>query len=358
MIKLLQLVSKIDQEIYRKLLVEIDCTEPHYTLSYLKNFGGGLDHLHCFIFETDTIKALTLSYISPVTINGENTGYLDATSPYGYFGPQYNIEPSGAEIHLFWSSLMEWYSDNNIVSEFVRFSLNGNESGYPGHIVTSMLNVKGEIKDVETLWLNFDRKVRKNVNRALRENLSFKIYTGSVPDRIIDHYYSIYIATMNRTSAAKNFFYSKKNFTDLFRSAETKSAVAMVYHEGVPISAELVLCSDVCFYSFLGGTDNEYFDKRPNDFLKFELIKWARTVGFKYFILGGGYGKEDGIYKYKKSFFPDGTTEYFTGRKIICKKKYLELCKIANVRSVEDKNWEECSYFPSYKIRTCKESTL
>ena len=321
----------------------------------MKNFGGGLEYLRCFVFETDTINVIILSQIKPIVINDVNTGYFDSTSPYGYFGPYYKNNHSEADIHLFWSSLMDWYSDHNIVSDFVRFSLNGNESGYPGHVAASMLNVKGEIKNVQTQWSNFERKVRKNVKRAMRENLTFKVHHGPIANPVVDQFYSIYISTMTRTSAEENFFYTKDNFTNLFVSGDTRCVIAMVYSEGIPISAELVLCSDECFYSFLGGTDSTHFDKRPNDFLKYELINWGRTEGFKYFILGGGYGKEDGIYKYKKCFFPEDTVTYHTGRKIISKEIYAELCAKTNV-GFRGVNSEEAPFFPSYKIKAINDN--
>lgn len=37
---------------------------------------------------------------------------------------------------------------------------------------------------------------------------------------------------------------------------------------------------------------------RANDFLKFEVIKWAKEKGFKNYVLGGGYGTDDGIFQY------------------------------------------------------------
>jgi hypothetical protein len=352
MIKSLQLRLNIDQEEYKAVLADISCTDPHFYLPYLKNFGGGLDQLHCFIFETNCIKAIILSHITPIEINGVNMLLFDAASPYGYFGPRFKKTPSQQDVRIFWNSLVEWYLENNIVSDFVRFSLNGNESGYPGRLVPTMSNIKGVIREPEEQWSNFDRKVRKNVNRAIRENLKFKVFCGSLANDILDEFYSLYISTMERNSAARKFFYSKENFTELFQMGESTFAVAMVYSYGIAISTELVLCSDQCVYSFLGGTDENHFEKRPNDFLKFELINWARAKGLKYFILGGGYGKDDGIYNYKKSFFPEDSVTYYTGRAIIFKEKYLKLCqKLPSFTFNEDEVLEGATFFPHYKIK-------
>ncbi|MFK4998691.1 GNAT family N-acetyltransferase [Bacillus sp. N9] len=73
-----------------------------------------------------------------------------------------------------------------------------------------------------------------------------------------------------------------------------------VLNEDKVVSTELVLYGSENCYSFLGGTDRNYFKLQPNTLLKYEVIKWAKEKGLKRFILGGGYGKDDGIYKYKK----------------------------------------------------------
>lgn len=53
------------------------------------------------------------------------------------------------------------------------------------------------------------------------------------------------------------------------------------------ISTELVLDGASNCYSYLGGTDSEYFYTRVNASLKYEIIKWAKEKGLKDFVLGG-----------------------------------------------------------------------
>ena len=119
-----------------------------------------------------------------------------------------------------------------------------------------------------------------------------------------------------------------------------------VFYEGKVISTELVIYGAENCYSYLGGTNREYFDLRPNDFLKYEIIKWAKEKGLKNFVLGGGYGADDGIFQYKTCLAPRGIVDFYIGRKIFDKEKYKSLVEI---RANENPSCRESGYFPQYR---------
>lgn len=70
-------------------------------------------------------------------------------------------------------------------------------------------------------------------------------------------------------------------------------------YEGKIISTELVIYGMESCYSYLEGTDREYFHIRPNDFLKYEIIKWAKEKGLRNFVLGGGMVRMMGYFSIK-----------------------------------------------------------
>lgn len=155
---------------------------------------------------------------------------------------------------------------------------------------------------------------------------------------------------MKRTNATQFFFYSYEQFEKFILNNQKLCAICTVFDKDLAISTELLLLSNNSVFSFLGGTLAESFDKRPNDFLKFEVINWARSNGFKYYVLGGGYGYEDGIFKYKKAFFPNDVIEYVTGRKIVNEELYKEYVDEANAMRLESEklDYNEDSFFPLY----------
>lgn len=353
MLEVLKLDSIEEIEKYSKIFYSQKINNPYFLFDFIKVFSGGINNLLCFIYTNENANIIMPGYLKNIVIGDKSTQYFDFITPYGYSGPFFKENTSDTEIKNFWRSVDNWYSNNNVVSEFVRFNLDGNKRGYSGMIVPTMLNIKGKIIDSEQQWSNFEHKVRKNVKRALRENLSCKVFhKDNITQKEIQNFYDIYIHTMRRTQADKEFFYSFKNVSMFIIGNPNNSAICNIYHEDSIISSELVLISDDCIFSFLGGTDENYFDKRPNDFLKFEMINWARDNNLKYYVLGGGYGYEDGIYKYKKSFFPDDIVEYCTGRKIINSKVYKELFEMNNSyrkeQGLETLNLDDVSFFPLY----------
>lgn len=341
-------------EKYKSLLSSSDNIEPYSLPDYIDIFSGGLKNLICFSFISDEYNSIIImvGYLKPVTIDNEKTDYFDFITPYGYTGPIFSKNVKEEDICEFWTNVDKWYLDNNVVTEFIRFNLSGNHIKYSGNIFPTMLNVKGQIMDEEIQWTSFDHKVRKNVNKAKRENLTSKVYYENIGDDKILEFYDIYTLTMKRTNATESFLYSFEEFKRFITKNQNYAALCTVYFEGIPISSELLLVSKESIYSFLGGTDENYFDKRPNDFLKVEALNWARKNCIRYYILGGGYGFEDGIFKYKKSFFPNDVVSYYTGRKIVNKEVYdglLDKINVVRLRSnLSQLKEDDMSFFPLY----------
>ncbi|MBW8360008.1 MAG: GNAT family N-acetyltransferase [Weeksellaceae bacterium] len=353
MLKVHQFNHTEGKKVYEEMFNELNCAEPHYLADYINTFADGLKDLICFCFTTHAgSKIIMPGYLKPVLINGEETLYFDFSTPYGYTGPFITDDLSDADIEEFWAAVDSWYRANNVITEFIRFNLSGNEKLYSGTAFSTMLNIKGKIVDEELQWTAFDHKVRKNVKKAIREGLSSRVFYRGISDERVEEFYKIYIDTMQRTNAAKHFFYTEEQFKLFIRNNADFAAVCTVYFEDIPVSSELLLVSGNSIYSFLGGTVDTYFDKRPNDFLKVEALNWARLQGKKYYVLGGGYGFEDGIFKYKKAFFPDDVVSYYTGRKVLDHEAYASLVEKASILrqslGFDKLDINDTSFFPLY----------
>jgi hypothetical protein len=354
MLNILKLNSLEGIEEYRTLLSSLNNSQPYCLLEYFDVFCGGFENLICFSFRSDNSesKILMTGYLKPITIGEERTDSFDFITPYGYTGPFFSSNTKQSDINEFWKTIDNWYQKNNVVTEFIRFNLSGNQEHYSGTVFPTMLNIKGQIIDEETQWSSFDAKVRKNVNKAKRENLYSEVYYGIIEDEKVSEFYDIYIKTMKRTDANESFFYTLEQFKIFIKYNPKHTAICTVYFDGTAISSELILVSDDTIYSFLGGTEENYFDKRPNDFLKIETLNWARKHNKKHYVLGGGYGFEDGIFKYKKAFFPNDVVPYYTGRKIINQDVYDDLVQNASrlriVSGLEKLDVTDSSFFPLY----------
>jgi len=203
----------------------------------------------------------------------EGETYYDVISPYGYSGPLYNKNTSRAYLLDFWNQVDLWYQKHHVVCEFIRFSLNNNYQFYSGKLVPTLSNVKGYIMaDEKAQWDAFKPKVRNNYRKAASNGLRFEITQDSANLEAIECFHNVYIETMTRIGAASEYFYSLEYFKNIVQRNKDNFALAFVYKDDIAISVELILILRTTMYSYLGGTLADYFNYRPNDFLKIEVM--------------------------------------------------------------------------------------
>ena len=111
---------------YKKNLKDIWNNNVYYSVEHLKHFDKETEKLCCFLFLRHDVPIILMPIIyRSIKINGKITPYYDVISPYGYSGPLYNNDTvSKEDIAFFWTEVDKWYRENNVVTEFIRFSLN------------------------------------------------------------------------------------------------------------------------------------------------------------------------------------------------------------------------------------------
>ncbi|WP_372756418.1 NeuD/PglB/VioB family sugar acetyltransferase [Mariniflexile sp.] len=341
-----------DIENYNSLIQEFREFNMFYSIEYCNHSLS--KKLNYFLFKKNDDPYILLPFFlneinSPLV--DSRTKYFDVSTPYGFSGPLINKRTTNTDIKYFWEYVDNWYKSNNVVTEFIRFHLNNNHSGYSGKLIPTLSNVHGKLTDFNELWFNFKPKVRNNYRKAisnkLRSEISFEVITAE----ILEIFYDIYIKTMFRNEASQNYFLSYNYFENLVWNHKNKIALILIYQGKTAISTELLIINDGTMYSYLGGTLSEYFNLRPNDFLKIEMIKWGLKNNLKYYSLGGGRTENDTLYQYKKTFFPkDEDIMFYTGRKIVNHQMYYLLCKDFNLdyKELENILIDPKIYFPLY----------
>ncbi len=340
---------------YKTLLKNQWDNNVYYSIEHLKHFEKDTDKLCYFLFfKGDTPSIIMPLVFRKIVIKGEVTPYHDVISPYGYSGPLYNQDMvSEDDIAYFWTQVDQWYKDNNVVAEFIRFSLNGNSNKYSGCLVQTLSNVRGDLlENFDDQWTAFLPKVRNNYRKAINHKLDFRIFhKQEITKQVIGIFNEIYVSTMNRNNADSIYFFSNSYFENLILSNLDNFSIAITYYNEIPISIELIINYQNTLFAFLGGTNAEYFSYRPNDFLRVKIIEWAIQKGVKYYVLGGGMKDGDGLYKNKKSLFPkDEDVVFYTGRKIVNESVYDELCYAAcpEYSQVHKENLKDY-FFPYYR---------
>ncbi len=322
---------------------------PHY----VRLFARPVDRVMCAATSSRTAGVLFPFLLRPLAAEPwAETGETawDLTTPYGY-GGAFAWNCGEAERQAFWSGLRAWAAGHGVVSAFARLALFADRQlPFDGETITDRMNVVCRLdRTPDELWRGFEHKVRKNVNCAKRSGL--KVETDAAGRRL-DEFLAVYYATMKRREAADGYFFPREFFERLIRGLPGQFVFLHVLDAaGRVVSTELALVSAEHLYSFLGGTLAESFAQRPNDLLKHEAILWGCQSGKQAFVLGGGYDGDDGIFRYKKSFAPEGIVPFRVARQIYDPAMYDRLME-------RRRRWEagragawspQAGFFPAYR---------
>ncbi|MEP7343731.1 MAG: GNAT family N-acetyltransferase [Gemmatimonadaceae bacterium] len=319
--------------------------EPTHHPTYASLFAGPINRIACAHFR-DTGGEVLFPFFRR-SIPNAALGLEDAITPYGYGGPYQEGAPN---VEAFWDHFDAWATNTGLVSLVARLSLFDSQLvPWRGHAQSVMENVVRRLdRSPGDIFSSYEHKVRKNVRRAQREGLTVEIATHPIR---VDDFHRIYLGTMDRRSAENTFHFPREFFDALHRDMPDNILYAHVLHEGVVISSELVLRSARYLYSFLGGTDERYFPMRPNDLLKHAVIEWGSANRFEGYIMGGGPEAGDGIFRYKRSFAPDGVVPFRIGTRVYRPDVYDQLVEERRHRAeLAGESWVPSpSYFPRYR---------
>jgi len=284
--------------------------------SYVRLYARPQDRVLAAVVPTARGGILYPFIARPLSLEAWSPPDLDAwdtTTAYGYGGPfAWNVAPE--ETIDFWPQFERWARQEHVVTSFARLSLFADQIlPFDGMVEIDGPNIVRSLTDPEDrIWASYEPKVRKNVRRARERGCSLLVDTTGA---YLEEFHRVYTATMQRRQASSQYFYPRSFFESLIRGLEGRFVFFHVRLHGKVVSTELVLLSERHAYSFLGGTLEEAFDARPNDFLKHESFLWCRSAGKTAVVLGGAYRGQEGLLRYKSAFAPLGSVPFAVGKK-------------------------------------------
>ena len=279
----------------------------------------------------------------------DNRTLYDISTPYGYGGPIIlNSSDKDKLMQDFSKAFEDYCRQSGIVSEFVRFHLTDNtdvRQRYYGQarFVKNNIIVPTD-RSYDTVWMDYEHKVRKNVKKAQTYGLDVVIEQNL---NHIDDFLRIYYDTMDRNQARKYYYFPRSFFEKIASYIPHNYLFFHILKDDAVISTELVLVSEQYVYSFLGGTDVEFYAMRPNDFLKDAVIRMCIQTGKRGFVLGGGYNDNDGIYRYKRSFTKADDVPFYVGTKIFDQDTYDRL--VSERMKQSGQMPDDKDFFPLYR---------
>ena len=236
----------------------------------------------------------------------EYSGYCDITGLYGR-GGGVGTADALKDATPFHAAMAEYCREKSIVCGFDRYHpVIGNdvraapnvrimETG--GFVVVDM---RPEMDMIEN---SFKQSVRKDMRKAERNGIT--CFAESSSDHLKE-FMDIYFHTMGRNSASEFYYFSENYFASVAKEIPGQFHYFYAVAGNDIVSCELVLHHGKYCHSFLGGTKKEALPLSVNPMLKREIIRFLKTRGCEYFLLGGGSKPDDGIFNFKKAYAPEG----------------------------------------------------
>lgn len=318
----------------------------YYLNGYVKGFKTHGDGEPTLIYmEADGFKAMnvlmkrSLSSVDSLKDCPISKDNFDAATPYGYGG--FLIEGNLTEDII--REYENFCKEENIVSEFVRFNpMTENYSKCNNLYDVQVLGytVYIDLQDEDYVWSNFSSKNRNVIRKAIKEGVT--IHSTTDP-WIIDEFMEIYNQTMDRDEASSYYYFKNEYYESIVNDLSGHYRFFYAEKEGVIIAVSIILEANNRLHYHLSASRREFQKFAPTNLLLWEVCKYGIENHCTSLHLGGGVGsKEDGLYKFKKSFNRKDDKHYCIGKKIYDNKKYEELVAYRDV--VKDSN-----FFPKYR---------
>ena len=357
LITLIQVISfkekqKWDRTIQRFIKKDVYYFQEYCSLYYL--MGDGEPQLA--LFEDKKGNMVCYPFIKRAIdlpfMDNKLSQDFDIITPYGYGGP---LTQNSSEqiIHDFRLEFDEYCQKNNIISEFIRFHpLLKNHEYLEGliDVVYDRETVYIDLtKSEEEILSNYHKNHRRNINKATRNKLEFRVFEKEHALQNIDSFYHLYKATMDKLNASAYYYFSRDYIKDLLSGLSDNSMIAAVFLERKMISAALCMYEDGYLHYHLGCSDKEFLSLGTNIFQFHHIALWGKQQGLHTFHLGGGYIGRDSLFEFKHRFNKEGTVGFYIGKKIHNLDKYNLLVsgweKYYNQKLTGD-------FFPAYRTKS------
>jgi len=246
------------------------------------------------------------------------TDYYDITSPYGYAGPYINSTDLEV-INLFEEKLVEYFSNSNIVCEFVRYHYLYNKNFRFNISTSNFLNrnivVLNLSKGIDYIWENeFSSKCRNLYRKMEKENYEFS-FTNNSED--LEQFHKLYLDTMKNANADDFYFFELNTIQKMKEELGNDMQLCKVTKDNVVFGAALFFIKNKIVTYYLSARNLDYSKVNANNYLLAKVIQWASSQGNLIFNLGGGddSNENNSLLSFKKNFSTN-LESFFIGKRI------------------------------------------
>lgn len=276
----------------------------------------------------------------------DDSGHLDATSPYGYGSPTRSPDAPDAFVDEALQAATDHLRSRGVISWFIRLHPLLDPLWQPaiGTTVEHGETVSIDLRSPEEEYRKQLRgSHRREINRALREGVEVLHDTGL---NDLGGFVDLYRLTMERVGAGSYYFFPDDYFRELSSLGEHLQ-LWLASYEGVVIAGAMigVVPQTGIMQYHLSAADPEHRSRFPTKLLLDRVRSWGAAEGLHRFHLGGGLGAEDdALLRFKGGFSPD-RHHFRTLRIRVAPALYEDACSAQGQPAGDDNG-----FFPAYRI--------
>lgn len=347
-----QVLTLEDEKEIVDILARFPRNDIHFDPRYVRLFQNFTKQRAIYFYsQTERGEFVTVFFERPLPDTTTNV-QKDLLSPWYYGGPLDNYkdpEIAKSEFKLFLARLDSYAKLNGVISQFQRCNpVLGNHILYgadPNLSWNRKVIAIDLTKDINTIYHNFEKDVRRSVRRAHEQGLRA---IRCNDQKAIDEFKKAYLASMQIKKTTGFYYFNDDFFTELFQSLPEAQLFTLSVGDAV-VTSELVLGKGDILHHYLRGAYPTYRHLRPNGFAVDAIVRWAKDAGYKEFNMGGGLTPSpmDPLFLFKKSLSPV-LKDYYLYKKVLDKDAYIKRC-VAEGKKQEELKFEQADFFPEYK---------
>lgn len=276
--------------------------------------------------------------------------YYDIVTPYGYGGPIITeCQDKEKLLAQFKESFTEYCSENNIVSEFIRFHpIFENALDFKGiyDVVYSRHTVGTNLMDYEDpVQAEFSKSLRREIRKAEKNGVTVRTILAPTD---LSAFKKLYEETMDRNKADAYYYFPNSYYKYIIEFLRKSVLEIQLIYENEIIASEIYFIEGDLMHAHLLGSSQIMLDLNAGALLEATAARWGHDHGYIYIHHGGGRTSavDDPLYTYKKKYGKNTEFDFYVGKKIWNKEMYDEL--VAK-REGELNHKIDSDYFPKYR---------
>jgi lipid II:glycine glycyltransferase (peptidoglycan interpeptide bridge formation enzyme) len=159
----------------------------------------------------------------------------------------------------------------------------------------------------------------------------------------------LYYLNMQRLQARDWYMFPESWLSDLHARFSEHLTLFFVYEGDRVIAGGSVFHMNGLVGNFLSATAEDCGQFAPNNLLFYEIIRWAKHRGYRWYNMGGGYRNNDGVMRFKLNF-SQHTEDFYTYQKVHLPQAYEALVQEWRQALSSTIEMEESKYFPLYRM--------